>query len=252
MYRKLAALSFAMLSLSTAMAAQRIEATGLTLESGSSTFGGAELHLLSDEGGTVRIGLGVPAVSASTDAGGASEYNWFTLLGQVTKGYHVTSLTLSGVLGGATFAAPAWDPCAGCTITQGWAANTAAIRWSTQVGNNMSNLPDFDIANLQGAEAFSQSYDRVLSQPFSLWVRSEVNALATPTRIVVPGPTGGETFWLPGQASMFLLPTLLTLEVSPVPEPASITMLGAGLGLMGLLGVVRRSRAACARLSDAA
>mgnify|MGYP006143484223 CR=1 FL=1 len=81
-------------------AAQRIDATGFSLQAGSSTFGEAELHLLSDEGGTVRIGLGVPPVSVTTDAGGASEYNWFTLLGSLTKGYHITSLTLSGVMDG--------------------------------------------------------------------------------------------------------------------------------------------------------
>ncbi len=199
------------------------------------------LSLLSDAGGTTRIavnGFNVASGNSlwdvtSYDAGFPAEsMNWeypsFDF--DVRNGYRVTSMTLTGTITGVL---KVGLPAAGGT--PGEANNAFFLSWGLSQAGQSVSMAQQAVKDLNGDRQIQLNADLPFEGAFTMNINSEGSLSAL----------SGVSYWYDGDdaegfnyyqsyASLNWHDAVLTVQVSPVPEPSTWGMLLAGLGLLGM------------------
>ncbi|MUI11574.1 PEPxxWA-CTERM sorting domain-containing protein [Massilia dura] len=199
------------------------------------------LSLLSDVGGTARIavnGFNVASGSrlwdiTSYDAGFPAEFmNWespsFDF--DVRDGYRITSMTLTGTITGVLKVGV--PPARG---TPGEANNAYSMNWGFVQGGQSVSMEQHAVKDLNGDRQLQLNANLPLEGAFTMNINSEASLSAL----------SGVSYWYDGDdaegfvyyksyASLNWHDAVLTVQVSPVPEPSTWGMLLAGVGLLGI------------------
>jgi hypothetical protein len=231
----------------TAQAANRIDTEGFSFAFAYHQEPPLDMSLLSEDGGTVRIGLQHIVTSAIS----ASHHDiWEQAIlfnGSVAPGYRVTSMTLTGMLIGRIEQ----------TFPAGWGDFPVGPDWMHDPGHAWSRLSvdmtlhhdgrDTDLYpvtanNLNGMQGILAGYGGALDSDFDLTVISSAAASARRQEFFVTFPDGNQGL-VQGSAlaSIYADNVVLTFQVTPVPEPATYGMLLGGLGILGFAAQRRRS-----------
>ncbi len=222
---------------STVVHAERVDAAGFAM-SIPGTWSDSSLGLLSDSGGTARIAIkGFDGVEGYVmDVTSQEDYapdllNW----GQsgfafdVRDGYRINSMTLTGTLTGVLN--PGTPPTGG---TIGVVRNEFTMGWRFEQAGQSISMGQQTLDNVHGdaqvrlnaGMPFEGDFKMLLDNQFYIFAQS------------------GSTYWTDGEdaelityyeshASVHWHDVVLTVQVSPVPEPATYAMLLGGLGIAG-------------------
>ncbi len=227
---------------SAAQAATEINTAGFGVTVTDRFWEDSQMTLLSSSGGTTRIGLvgmdatlGIPWEVESDHDMGAFDANWVDtqFAFDVQAGYRITSLTLTGTATGIIRAGVPWGD-----GMPGSATTTLSHSWSIGQGEPTAQLGSQVIRDLHGEQQLSLTAGVPYAGDFSLLLNSSL------AQEVQPGQEGfsnGGVVWHQSFASIALRDVVLTVQVSPVPEPATYAMLLAGLGVAGWAARRRRT-----------
>lgn len=241
---KQALLGAALLAVSAAHAATTIETDGFRLAHVDMPYP-IDMAVLSAVGGEVRIAVRGwqpqinPAWVVAADELPQTEWDigGGLLQASVTAGYRITSMTLAGTVTGALETAPLDSQCGSAQLAcaRGTAANQATVDMSVLRNGTATGPALWRLDNAQGTQAYSLTANQPLTGEFELAVDTYGVAFATAgveDRL-------GNISYVPSRASLGFGDMILTVQVSPVPEPGTYAML---LGGLGLLGVAARRR----------
>ncbi len=244
MLNKTASFLFAMAlgAASSAHAATTIVATGfnLTYLEGTS-IGAFDMTLLSDANGTVRIGLdlGLSPYTQNTD-GGNGDFAVHQLLGAVRDGYRITSYTLTADVTGSLYVEQ-HEPCGRCVVVwEGMAQNGASARATVTNQDGLSSTIADNAANLNGGGQLMASGALQLAGAFGLELGATDYVEALGAYHIYDGEVLVD-YHYGASSSIDLRNMVLTVQVSPVPEPGTYAMLLAGLGVAGWAARRRRT-----------
>jgi hypothetical protein len=235
-------------------AEQRIDATGFEMTSRESGFAFDNISLLSDVGGTTRIAVngfnvatGYRLWEISSHYYGqfpAESVNWEYALFDfnVRDGYRITSMTFTGTLTGELEVGV--PPFGGTT---GEANNQYTLNWGFSQGDQSIPMGQQTVKDLNGDQQLQLNANLPFTGNFQMYISSEGSLSAQ----------SGVSYWYDGDdaegfnyydshASLNWHDAVLTVQVSPVPEPSTWGMLLAGVAL---LGVAARRAPARARTS---
>lgn len=218
---------------SAASAATSIAATGFNLAwsegYSSSDF---SMDLLSDNAGTVRIGIDLGLLPGrSRDPGTDPQSSWdgafARLTGAVWQGYRITSMTLSATVDGVLLPSNP-EMCGGCSMDRGVAENELSLQWSISHDGKWESVSG-RAANVNGSETLELAATSRLDGTIGmdLWANETTTAIGSGWH------RPDYSLYYPSSASIDVRPLVLTVQVSPVPEPATVGLLLAGLGLVG-------------------
>ncbi len=229
----------------SAHAGQTIETPTFTL-SLPGNWNNAQMTILSDQGGTLRIGMaGVQSTPVvMTDLGNqpgySSELGGTVLDAHVAPGYRISSITLSGTLTGLLDVAPLPDVCGrpdyGCGL--GTATNQATLELFTGRGTTPIDYQQLEVNNLDGERHFSLTTTAELGDSFDFYIASYNTAYAEAGRYMQLGASS--TNYLPTTSGIGFGDMVMAVQIVAVPEPDTYAMLLAGMGLLGV--AARRQR----------
>lgn len=222
-------------------AEQQVDAAGFVMSIPGYTSDYNNLSLLSDVDGTARIAVNGFNVATgyslwdvtSYDAGFPAEsVNWEYALFDfnVRDGYRITSMAFTGTLTGELkLGVP---PIAGTT---GEANNQYTLNWGFSQGNQSIPMGQQTVKDLNGDQQLQLNGNLPFKGNFTMNINSEGSLSAL----------SGVSYWYDGDdaevftyykshASLNWHDAVLTVQVSPVPEPSTWGMLLAGIGLLGM------------------
>lgn len=222
----------------SAHAALSVQTQAFTMEYGGGA-GVGEIHLVSNSESSYRISFDsmasdITGQAASgfveaidTDGNGASTVGstWGTYTFHVADGYRITGLSWQGGVFGGLEPGVYED-------RVGTATTTFDLAWSRATPSGSEPLAALAMQDLAGLQMFSMGPPLGTSygQDFTLGFVASASAQA---QAVVYGLPDGSQGIAASYAGIGLQDITLSVYVSPVPEPATVGMLLAGLGLVG-------------------
>ncbi|WEF35215.1 PEP-CTERM sorting domain-containing protein [Pseudoduganella chitinolytica] len=220
---------------STAHAATTIETTGFSLAWTESSAHPLDMQLLSDTDGLVRIAMSVGALGERWDTnthgdGGIGNAADHLLTAIVLQGYRITSMTLSAVVNGSMYLET--RGCNMCETTPGTTANSSTLNWSILRGGEHAVLPTAYASQVDGTLAISSTAHMPLEGPFLLALGAENTVAASSSVQLVWDGWDWQQYTLQATAAVDLSDVVLSVQVTPVPEPSTYAMLLAGLGMV--------------------
>ncbi len=238
-----------------AHAALEVESTGFSIGLTGGYYPeltGFDMQLLSDNGGSVQIGLSGagpllnPVHATATEYEYANgDYGWTQLGGKVKQGYRITSITLSGAFSGALQAGQPDAVCGSNCISQaGIATNAGGITWLvTGDGSVTTDVGQLD--NVTSPQLLTRTVTRGLDGDFTLDINSVLGVYTRAAQHSIYHNVNNEFEWVeevfwPSEGSISLDGMTLTVQIAAVPEPGTYAMLLAGLGLVGFAARRRR------------
>jgi MYXO-CTERM domain-containing protein len=239
------------LALGALLSANPVAHAATTIDTAAFTLGWAggyypdlfDMTILSASAGSYTFALHYvePLVDASAwspghaDVSAGGDYGLTQLATSVRAGYRVTGLTLAATVNGSVAVTPP-APCTAlaCTVYDGHADNSGGFTWfATQAGTEYA-LPQGWAENVRGPAALAQHAAVALDGQFQLDINTAVLANARGTLQEVYGSDYYAEFDYAAEASLAMRNVVLTVQVSPVPEPHAWAMLAAGVGAVAL------------------
>lgn len=226
----------------TVQAASSVSGTNLRIETLESV-GGTGLALLSDSGSTLTLSVtnlmspGYWGVRSPYSGGenGNGDYSWTTLQFDVRDGYRVTALTLSGKAYGVLDATRV--PGDGPDFSSTYAHNAFDFSWSVNGTAPVYHVSGQDVV---GNQTFSGTAAQAIQGrsvlDFSTALSAEVKGY-----LDYQCTDHCWTVEYPASAGIQISDVVMTVQIAPVPEPATYAMLLGGLVLTGV--VARRRKA---------
>jgi len=206
------------------------------------------LQVLSDDGKTIRIGIGGaeplinPVISQAPELWEYSngDFGFARLGGALLPGYRINSMTLSGTLSGSI---DIEEPtCSRCTPSMpGSGGNEARIIWTADNGSGEIALPESRFTDIEGKVNYSATAATQLQGDFALNINTVLTAWSRNPAYSSTNPWNFDPIFGVTTASIKMTDMVLTVQVSAVPEPATYGMLLGGMGV--LLAAARRRKA---------